>query len=58
MQVSGGQGGGEVKKSEEIPSWFLGTNSYQGGEERLASTSQGKGAPQLHREMPTPPPHP
>lgn len=31
MQVSGGEGGGEVKKSEEIPSWCLGTNSYTKG---------------------------
>lgn len=49
MQVSGGQGGGEVKKSEEIPSWCLGTNSRQGegreGEQGLASTSPEKGAP-------------
>lgn len=32
MQVSGGQGGGEVKKSEEIPSWCLGTDSERQGE--------------------------
>lgn len=57
MQVSGGQGAGEVKKSEEIPSYCLGTNSYQRGEEGLAFTSQEKGAPQLHPEVPTPPPH-
>lgn len=39
-----------MKKSEEIPSRCLGTNSYQGiGDEGLASTCQGKGAPQLHR---------
>lgn len=31
MQVSRGEGGGEVKKSEEIPSWCLGTNSYTKG---------------------------
>lgn len=47
-----------MKKSEEIPSWCLGTNSYQGREGGLASTCQGKGAPQLHPEVPTPPPHP
>ena len=46
MQVSGGQGGGEVKKSEEIPSRFLGAPTQdQGGEEGPASKSRGKGAP-------------
>lgn len=39
-----------MKKSEEIPSRCLGINSYQGvGDEGLAFTCQGKGAPQLHR---------